>query len=118
LGFWRSGLAGCVQSLLVHLAEGTIPNEGAATDSCVPGRACKLVRRNGRTHASRVDAPLRNRDIPLSSGMATRVVLPSELSATPKLSGFHGGISPLVERDWAMALSIARLLMAQGVSGN
>jgi len=38
LGFWRGGLAGHVGPLLVLLVEGTIPNERAATDSCVLSR--------------------------------------------------------------------------------
>src|SRR5579871_3103131 len=46
LGFWRSGFAGYVQSLLVLFSQGRIPNERAATDPCVPRRGHKLVRRN------------------------------------------------------------------------
>ena len=46
--FWNPKVraAGSVQSLLVLRAEGRIPNERAATDSCVLSRGHKLVRRN------------------------------------------------------------------------
>jgi hypothetical protein len=54
LGFWRGGLAGHVGPLLVLLVEGTIPNERAATDSCVLSRGGGLVRRNACRQASRV----------------------------------------------------------------
>ena len=54
-GGWRIGLASCFQSLLVLIVEGTVPGERAAADSCVRSRSCKVVRRNGRAHASRVD---------------------------------------------------------------
>ena len=46
---WGSGAAGSaghVGPLLVLLVEGTIPNERAATDSCVLSRGGGLVRRN------------------------------------------------------------------------
>lgn len=41
-----------VGPLLVLLVEGTIANERAATDSCVPGRSGELVRRNACGQAS------------------------------------------------------------------
>jgi hypothetical protein len=41
--------------LLVLIVKGPVPGERAAPDSCVRSRSCKVVRRNGRTHASRVD---------------------------------------------------------------
>jgi hypothetical protein len=54
---WEAGASGasCFRSLLVLIVEGTVPGERAAADSCVRSRSCKVVRRNGRTHASRVD---------------------------------------------------------------
>ncbi len=55
LGCWRTRLASCFRSLLVLIVEGTVPGERAAADSCVRSRSCKVVRRNGRTHASSVD---------------------------------------------------------------
>ncbi len=55
LGGFRIGLASCFRSLLVLIVERTVPGERAAADSCVRSRSCKVVRRNGRTHASRVD---------------------------------------------------------------
>jgi hypothetical protein len=55
LGGWRIGLASCFRSLLVLIVEGTVAGERAAADCCVRSRSCKLVRRNGRTHASKVD---------------------------------------------------------------
>jgi hypothetical protein len=54
-GGFRIGLASCFRSLLVLIVEGTVPGARAAADSCVRSRSCKVVRRNGRTHASRVD---------------------------------------------------------------
>jgi hypothetical protein len=55
LGGWRIGLASFFRPVLVLIVEGTVPGERAAADSCVRSRSCKVVRRNGRTHASRVD---------------------------------------------------------------
>jgi hypothetical protein len=70
-----------------EIVEGVVPGERAAADSCVRSRSCKVVRRSGPTHASRVDGPLRNRDIPLSSGMATRVVCPANSRFRPYAIG-------------------------------
>jgi len=42
-------------SLLVLIVKGTFPGKRAAANSCVRSRSCKVVRRNVRTHASRVD---------------------------------------------------------------
>ena len=54
-GGGRIGLAGACCSLLVPIVGASVASERAAADSCVPGRSGKLVRRNGRTDASRVD---------------------------------------------------------------
>jgi hypothetical protein len=55
---WGAGASGSpvfFRSLLVLIVEGTVPGERVAADSCVRSRSRKVVRRNGRTHASRVD---------------------------------------------------------------
>ena len=46
LGLRRGGVAAHLGALLVLFVEGTIANERAASDSCVPHRCGELVRRN------------------------------------------------------------------------